>query len=145
MKTKEGKRLETHFGQIGGIKGTFCPKIGTIKDTNSRDLIDTEEIKKIWKEYMHELYKKDRDDQDDYNAVVSLPEPDILENKVKWVLGSTALNKISRCDGIPVEQLKNPKGWCHQGVPFYMSANQEDPAVATGLGKIDLHPNSQEG
>ena len=94
---------------------------------------------------MQELYKKDRDDPDDYNGVVSLPEPDILKNKVKWVLGSTALNKVSGCDGIPVELLKNPEGWCHQGVPFYMSGNLEDPAVATGLGKIDLHPNSQEG
>ena len=46
------------FRKIGDIKGTSCPKMGTIKDRNSRDLVDTEEIKKRWREYMEELYKK---------------------------------------------------------------------------------------
>lgn len=46
------------FRKIGDIKGTICPKMGTIKDRNSRDLVDTEEIKKRWKEYMEELSKK---------------------------------------------------------------------------------------
>ena len=71
------------FRKTGDIKGTFCPKVGTIKDINSRDLIDTKEIKKIWKEYMQKLYKKDQVDPDDNNGVVSHPEPDILESKVK--------------------------------------------------------------
>ena len=47
------------FRKIGNIKGAFCLKIGTIKDKNSRDLVDTKEIKKRWKEYMEELYKKE--------------------------------------------------------------------------------------
>ena len=42
------------FRKIGGIKGTFCPKMGTIKDKNGRDLVDAEEIKKRWKEYTEE-------------------------------------------------------------------------------------------
>ena len=42
--------------KIGNIKGVFCPKVGTIKDKNDRDLVDAEEIKKRWKEYMEELY-----------------------------------------------------------------------------------------
>ena len=46
------------FRKTGNIKGAFCPKIRTIKDKNSRDLVDTKEIKKGWKEYMEELYKK---------------------------------------------------------------------------------------
>ena len=46
--------------------------------------------------------KKDLNELDYYNGVVSHPEPDILESKVKWALGSTAVNKASRCDGIPV-------------------------------------------
>ena len=46
------------FRKIGNIKGTFHPKMGTIKDISSRDLEDTEEIKKRWKEYTEELYKK---------------------------------------------------------------------------------------
>ena len=69
--------------------------MGTIKDKNGRDLVDAEEIKKRWKEYMEELYKKDSDVLDDYDGMVSHPEPDILESEVKWALGSTAVNKAS--------------------------------------------------
>ena len=47
------------LGKTGNIKGTFCPKMGTIKKRNGRDLIEAEEIQKRWKEYMEELYKKD--------------------------------------------------------------------------------------
>ena len=72
--------------------------MGTIKDRNSRDLVDTEEIKKRWKEYTGELYKKDLNEQDQYDGVVSHPEPAILECKVKWALRSTAVNKASGCD-----------------------------------------------
>ena len=49
----------------------FFPKIDTIKDINDRDLVDIEEIKRRWKEYMEEWYKKDPDEQDDYDGVVS--------------------------------------------------------------------------
>ena len=77
--------------------------MGTLKDRNSRDLVDAEEIKKRWKEYMEELYKKDLNEPDYYDGVVSYPEPDILQCEVKWNLGSIAVNKASGCDGIPVE------------------------------------------
>ena len=46
--------------------------------------MDTEEIKKRWKEYMEELYKKDLNESNYYNGVVSPPEPDILECEIKW-------------------------------------------------------------
>ena len=75
--------------------------MGTIKDRNGRDLEDAEEIKKRWKEYTEELYKKDINELDYYDGVVSHPEPDILECEVKWVLRSTAVNKDSGCDEIP--------------------------------------------
>ena len=55
------------------------------------------------------MFKKDPDEPDDYNGVVSYPEPDILEGLVKWALGSTAINKASRCDRIPVELFKTLK------------------------------------
>ena len=97
------------FRKTGNIKEIFHPKIGTIKDRNSRDLVDAEEIKKRRKEYMEELYKKDLNELDYYDAVVSHPEPDILEHEVKWALGSTAVNKASGCDGIPVELFKTLK------------------------------------
>ena len=58
---------------------------------------------------MEELYKKDLNELDNYDGVVSHPEPDILECEVKWALGSTAVNKASGCDGIPVELFKTLK------------------------------------
>ena len=79
--------------------------MSTIKDGNGRHIVDAEEIKR-WKEYMKELYKKDSHELDDYDGVISHPEPDILESEVKWALGSTAVNKARGCDGIPVELFK---------------------------------------
>ena len=58
---------------------------------------------------MEELYKNDLNESDNYDGVVSHPEPDILECEIRWTLGSTAVNKASGCDEIPVELLKNPK------------------------------------
>ena len=52
---------------------------------------------------MEELYKKDLNEPGNYDGVVSHPEPDILESEVKWTLGSTAGNKESGWDGIPVK------------------------------------------
>ena len=91
------------FRKTGNIKGAFRPKMGTIKDKNGRDLVDAEEIKMRWKEYMEEQFKKDLEGQDNHDAVVSHPEPDILEYEVKWALGGTAVNKASGCDEIPAE------------------------------------------
>ena len=75
----------------------------TIKDKNGRDLADAEEIKKKLKENTEELYKKDLNEPDQYDGVISHPEPDILECKVKWVLRSIAINKASECDEILAE------------------------------------------
>ena len=71
----------------------FSPKTGTVMDINGRDLVDTEEIKKRWKEYMEELFKEDLNELDYYDDVISHPEPDILKSEVKWALRSTALKK----------------------------------------------------
>ena len=57
--------------------------MGTIKDRNSRDLVDAEEIKRKWQQYMEELFKKDPNELDFYDGVISHPEPDILESKFK--------------------------------------------------------------
>ena len=80
-----------------------------MQDRNGRDLVDSEEISKRWKEYTEEVYKKDFHEPDNNDGVVSHPEPDVLESKVKWALGSTAVNKASGCDGIPVELFKTLK------------------------------------
>ena len=67
------------------------------------DLTEAEDIKKRWQEYTEELHKKDLHDPDNHNGVITHLEPDILECEVKWALGSIAINKASRGDGIPVE------------------------------------------
>ena len=67
------------------------------------DLTEAEDIKKRWQEYTEELYKKDFHDPDNHKGVITHLEPDILECKVQWALGSITTNKASRGDGIPVE------------------------------------------
>ena len=67
------------------------------------DLTETEDIKKRWQEYTEEPYKKDLHDPDDHDGLITHLEPDILECKVKWALGSITMNKASGGDGIPVE------------------------------------------
>ena len=69
--------------------------MGKIKDRNSKDLIETEEIKRRWQEYTEELYKKGLNDADNHDGVVTHLEPDILACEVKWTSGSTAANKAS--------------------------------------------------
>ena len=62
-----------------------------------------EDIKKRWQQYIEELYKKDLHDPDNHNGVITHLEPDILECEVNWALRSITMNKVSGCDGIPVE------------------------------------------
>ena len=76
---------------------------GTVKDRNSRDLTEAEEIKKRWQEYTEEPHKKGLNDQDNHDGVVTHLEPDILECEVKWALGSITANKASGGDVIPAE------------------------------------------
>ena len=90
------------FKKIRDTKGTFHAKMGTIKDINGMDLSEIEDIKKRWQEYPEEIYTKDLNDPDNHNSVITHLEPDILECKVKWALGSPK-NKASGGDGIPVE------------------------------------------
>ena len=91
------------FNKISDTKGIFHAKMGTIKDRNGMDLTEAEGIKKSWQEYTEELYKKDIHDPDNHDGVITHLEPDILECKVKWALGSITVNKVSGGDRIPVE------------------------------------------
>ena len=75
--------------------------MGRVKE-NGKDLRE-EDIKKRCQEYTEELYKKDLNDPDNHNVVVTHLEPDILECEVKWALGSISMNKASGGDGIPGE------------------------------------------
>ena len=83
--------------------------MGTIKDKNGRELTEAEEIKERWQAHTEELYKKDHNDPDKHDGVVTHPEPDMVECEVKWALGSIAANKASGGDGIPAELFKTPK------------------------------------
>ena len=67
------------------------------------DLTEAEDIKKRRQEFTEELYKKDLHDPDNHDGVITHLEPDILEYKVKWALGSITMNKASGDDGIPAE------------------------------------------
>ena len=67
------------------------------------DVKEAEDIKKRWQEYTEELYKKDFNDPDDHDGVITHLEPYILECEVKWALGSITMNKASGGDGIAVE------------------------------------------
>ena len=98
------------FKKIRDTKGTFHSKMGSIKDRNGMDLTEAEDIMKRWQEYIEELYKKDLDDPDNHDGVITHLEPDTLECEVKWALGSITMNKASGGDGIPVELFQILKG-----------------------------------
>ena len=96
------RKTRNFFKKIRDSKGTFHAKMGSIKEINSMDPTEAEDIKR-WQEYTEEQYKKDLHDPDNHNGVITNLEPDILEYEVKWALGRITTNKTSRGDGIPVE------------------------------------------
>ena len=71
--------------------------MGKIKDRNGINLTEAEYLKKRWQEYTEELYEKILD-PDNHDGVITHLEPDILECKVKWALGSITMNKASGGD-----------------------------------------------
>ena len=73
------------------------------------DLTEIEDIKKRWQEYTEVLYRKDFHDPDNHDGMITHLEPDILECKVKWALGTITMNKASGGDGIPVELFQTLK------------------------------------
>ena len=81
------------FKKIRDTKGTFHAKMGSIKDSNSIDLTEAEDIKKRLQEYTEELYKIDLHDPDNHDCMITHLEPDILEWEVKWALESVTMNK----------------------------------------------------
>ena len=85
-------------------------------------------MKKRWQKYTEELCKKDLHDPDNHDGVITHLEPDILESKVKWVLGSITTNKTS---GIPVELFQILKDDAVKVLHSKMPANLENSTVAT--------------
>ena len=105
------------FKKIRDTKGSFHAKMGTIKDRNSMDITEADEIKKTWQEYTEEIHKKGLNDPDNHDCVVTHLEPDILECEVKWTLGSIMTNKASGGDGIPAELFQILKGYSVKVLP----------------------------
>ena len=91
------------FKKIRDTKGIFHAKMSTIKDRDGMDLREAEDIKKRWKDYTEELYKKRPCDPANHDGVLTRVEPDILVNKAKWALQNITKIKASGGDGIPVE------------------------------------------
>ena len=96
----------------------------------------------MWQEYMKNIQKKnDLINMDNHDGMISHLDPDIMECKVKWVLGSITTNKASGGDAISVELFQILKD---NDVKLNMSANLENSSVATGLEKVSFHPNPKE-
>ena len=91
------------FKKIRDTKGTFHVKMGTIKDRNGMDLTEEKDIIKRQQENTKEWYRKDANDPDNHDGVITHLEPDILECEVKWALGNSVTNKASEGDRIPAE------------------------------------------
>ena len=115
--------------------------MGTIKEGNDMDQTEAEDIKKRWQEYTEELYKKDLHDQDNHDGVITHLEPDILECKVKWVLGSITMNKASGGDGIPVELFQIQKDDAMKVLHSICQQFGKLKAVTTGLEMVSFHSN----
>ena len=99
------------FKKIRDTKGTFHAKMGAIKDKHGMDPTEAEDtFKKRGQEYTEEQCKKDLHDLDNHDGVITHLEPDILECKVKYALGSITMNKASGGDGISVELFQILKG-----------------------------------
>ena len=88
------RRTRDLFKKIRDTKGTFHAKMGSIKVTNGMDLTEAEDLKKRWKEYTEELYKKDLHNPDNHDDVITNLEPDILESEVKWALKASLRTKL---------------------------------------------------
>ena len=107
------------------------------------DLTEAEDIKKRWQQYTEELYKKDLHDPDNHNGVITHLQPDILECKVKWALGSITMNKASGGYGILVELFQILKG---DAVKVFHSICQQIGKHSSGHGteKVSFHSNPKE-
>ena len=84
-------KIRDLFKKIRDTKGIFNAEI---KDRNCMDLTEAENIEKRWQEYTEELYKKDFNDPDNHNGMITHLEPDILECEVKWAWKTSLQRKL---------------------------------------------------
>ena len=117
--------------------------MGTMKDRSDTDLTEAENIKKRWQKHMEELYKKDLNDPDNHDGVITHLEPDILECEVKWALGSISKNKASGGDGIPAELFQILKDNAMKVLHSICQQIWKTQQVDTGLQKGQFSLQSQ--
>ena len=108
------------------------------------DLTEAEDIKKRQQGYTKQLYKKDLNNPDNHDDVITQLEPEILECEVKWTLGSITMNKASGGDRIPGELFQILKANAVKVLHSIMPLNMENSAVATNLEKVNFHSNLKE-
>ena len=96
-------KTRDRFKKIRDTKGIFHAKMSSIKDRNGMDLTEAEDLRRGGKNTQKNCTKKDLQDPDNHDGVITHLEPDILECEVKWALESITMNKASGGDGIPVE------------------------------------------
>ena len=98
-----------------------------------------QKIKKRWQEYPEELYKKDLQDPDNHDGIITHLEPDILEWEAKWALGNITMNKASGGDGIPVELFQILKDDAVKGWTLYASKfGKLSSSHRTGKGQFSF-------
>ena len=108
------------------------------------DLREAEDIKKRRQVHVEELYKKDLNDPDNHDGVITHLEPDILECKVKQASGSNTTNKVSGGDGIQAELFQILKDDAVKVLHSICQQIWKTSAVATGLEKVSFHSNPKE-
>ena len=96
------------------------------------------------KKHTEELYKKDLNDPESHDGVITHLEPDILECEVKWTLGSITTNKASGGDRILAELFQILKDAAVKSAALSTSANLQNSTVATGWEKVSFHSNPNE-
>ena len=132
------EEMRDPFKKVRDNNGIFNAKMGTIKDRNGMDLTEAEDIKKRWQKYT-EINKKDLQDLDNNNGVITHLESDILECEVKWALGSITTNKVSGGDEIPVELFQILKDDAVQVLTQYASKfGKLSSGHRTGKGQFSL-------
>ena len=111
-----------------------------IKNTKDKNLKETEDIKKRWQEYTEGIYKKDLQDLDNHDGVVTNLELDILECEVKQDLGSITTKKLVEVmDRIPVELFQILKDLWKYYTQYASKFGKFSSGHRTGKGKYSFH------
>ena len=125
-------------------QGKISCKYGLDKGQKWYGLTEAEDIKKRWQEYTEELYKKDLQEADNHDDVITHLKPDILECEVKWALESITMNKASGADGIPIELFQILKDDAVKVLHSICQQIWKTQQWPQGLEKVSFHSSPKE-